>query len=107
MKVIFRVRISPKLLHPWSFLCGVIVKGMSSLIKLTGSGYLPIEEIPMDPITAALSAFAEFNKFLCTPAGQKLATDSLEVITNLLKDIHSHIQPKVVPTPTPAPVPAK
>ena len=107
MKVILRVRVCPQLLHPWSFLCGAIVTGMAALIKLTGSGNLPIEDIPMDPLTAALSAFAEFNKFLCTPAGQKLADASLDVITNLLKDIHGHIQPKVVPTPAPAPAPAK
>ncbi len=47
----------------------------------------------MDPLTAALNAFAAFNNFLVTPAGQKLAVDQEAIIAKLLNSLGVHITP--------------
>lgn len=51
----------------------------------------------MLPLTAALAAFTAFNQFLITPAGQKLASDSEAIVTNLLSHFGVHLAPLDVP----------
>ncbi len=47
----------------------------------------------MEPVTAALQAFAAFNNFLCTPAGQRLADANNAVIVTILEKLHVKIAP--------------
>lgn len=49
----------------------------------------------MDPVTAALEAFRAFNDFLCTPAGQTIAT----VNNNLIVDVLTKLHVKILPDP--------
>jgi hypothetical protein len=50
----------------------------------------------MDPLTAAMNAFAIFNQFLCTAAGQKLATDQETLFASLLGHFNVHLAPNAV-----------
>lgn len=47
----------------------------------------------MDPLTAAMNAFAAFNQFLCTPAGQKMATDQEAIFAKLMDHFGVHLAP--------------
>lgn len=47
----------------------------------------------MDPLTAAMNAFAAFNQFLCTPAGQKLAMDQEAIFATLMGHFGVHLAP--------------
>ena len=47
----------------------------------------------MDPLTAAMNAFAAFNNFLVTPAGQKLATDQKALFAKILDHFGVHLAP--------------
>ena len=47
----------------------------------------------MDPLSAAMNAFAAFNNFLCTPAGQKLALDTEAIVQALLNHFSVHLAP--------------
>lgn len=47
----------------------------------------------MDPLTAAMNAFAAFNQFLCTPAGQKLAMDQEAIFATLMSHFGVHLAP--------------
>lgn len=47
----------------------------------------------MDPLTASMNAFAAFNQFLATPAGQKLAGDAESVITTIMQHFGVHLEP--------------
>ncbi len=47
----------------------------------------------MDPLTAALNAFAAFNNFLLTPAGQKLALDQEAIFARILNAFGYHLTP--------------
>jgi hypothetical protein len=38
-----------------------------------------------------MQAFAAFNQFLVTPAGQKMAEDFEAVVAGLMNDLHIHI----------------
>jgi hypothetical protein len=55
----------------------------------------------MDPLTAAMQAFAAFNNFLVTPAGQKMAMDQEQLFVQILNTFGVHLAAN-----TPAP-PAK
>lgn len=45
----------------------------------------------MDPLTAGLLAFAYFNQFLSTAAGQKLAERNQAIVDSILNALHLHI----------------
>lgn len=47
----------------------------------------------MDPITAAMNAFAAFNQFLATPAGQQLALANQAIVSKLLDHFGVHLDP--------------
>lgn len=47
----------------------------------------------MDPLTSAMNAFAAFNQFLCTPAGQKLAIDQEAIFATLMGHFGVHLAP--------------
>lgn len=51
----------------------------------------------MDPITAALEAFRAFNDFLCTPAGQQLATANNALIQTILTKLHLRVAADAAP----------
>lgn len=57
----------------------------------------------MDPVTAALNAIAEFNRFLSTPEGQKLAAANRGLIERLLGKLHLKLAPDdAASAPSPA-----
>jgi hypothetical protein len=47
----------------------------------------------MDPVTAAMNAFMAFNQFLCTPAGQQLASANQAIISKILDHLGVHLAP--------------
>ena len=55
----------------------------------------------MDPLTAAMNAFAAFNQFLCTPAGQKMAQDQEALFAQLLGHFNVHLASDTAKTPAP------
>jgi len=52
----------------------------------------------MDPVTAAMNAFAAFNQFLCTPAGQTLAAANQAIISKILDHLGVHLAPNAAQT---------
>lgn len=51
----------------------------------------------MDPaMIAAMTAFAAFNQFLCTPAGQKMAIDQETIFAKIMDHFGVHLDPNPV-----------
>lgn len=49
--------------------------------------------MPLEPLTAALNALASFNTYLCTPAGQKFATDFADLVGKIFSHLENHTTP--------------
>lgn len=64
-------------------------------VKLSQIKPTELRKETMDPLTAAMTAFAAFNQFLCTPAGQKLAMDQEAIFATLMGHFGVHLAPNV------------